>query len=163
MKPCLFLTKWVWRNTNFLTHNLKKSHEMTFSRTANANVDIFTKFLSLAVQKVAKMTTSSATSDENFMNMTFTFYIAIFKGRNKYLRPTDTVECNYLSLPLILASGIQVLNIMLWCITMTLLYLLICIRNIIDVNPLTTGNTWMHTQHCGCWCPGVQAPGHQYP
>ena len=31
------------------------------------------------------------------------------------------------------------------------------------VNPLTAGNTWVCTQHCGYWCPGAKAPGHQYP
>ena len=31
------------------------------------------------------------------------------------------------------------------------------------VNPYTTGKTWVRTQHCGYWCPGVKAPDHQYP
>ena len=30
-------------------------------------------------------------------------------------------------------------------------------------NPLTPGNTWVLSQHCGYWCPGAKAPGHQYP
>ena len=32
-----------------------------------------------------------------------------------------------------------------------------------SVNPWTDGNAWMHNQHCGYWCPGAKAPGHQYP
>ena len=24
-------------------------------------------------------------------------------------------------------------------------------------------NAWVHSQHCGYWCPGAKAPGHQYP
>ena len=31
------------------------------------------------------------------------------------------------------------------------------------VNPLTAGNTWVCIQHCGYWCSGAKAPGHQYP
>ena len=34
-------------------------------------------------------------------------------------------------------------------------------------NSVTTGSTWKHNwvffQHCGCWCPGANAPGHQQP
>ena len=30
----------------------------------------------------------------------------------------------------------------------------------IFINPLTSGNAWMCTEHCGCWCPGAQAPNH---
>ena len=30
-------------------------------------------------------------------------------------------------------------------------------------NLYTTGNAWVHTQHCNYWCPGAKAPGHQYP
>ena len=33
----------------------------------------------------------------------------IVKGMEKYLHPTDTVGCNYFSLPLIPASGTQVI------------------------------------------------------
>ena len=25
------------------------------------------------------------------------------------------------------------------------------------------GNAWVRSQHCGYWCPGAKAPGHQYP
>ena len=31
------------------------------------------------------------------------------------------------------------------------------------INPWTAGNAWARTQHCGYWCPGAKAPGHQYP
>ena len=31
------------------------------------------------------------------------------------------------------------------------------------VNPLTPGSAWMRSQHCGYWCPGAKAPGHQHP
>ena len=31
------------------------------------------------------------------------------------------------------------------------------------VNPWTPGNAWVRSQHCGYWCPGAKAPGHQYP
>ena len=31
------------------------------------------------------------------------------------------------------------------------------------INPLTPGNAWVRSQHCGYWCPGAKAPGHQYP
>ena len=30
-------------------------------------------------------------------------------------------------------------------------------------DPQTAGNAWLCTQHCGYWCSGAQAPGHQYP
>ena len=30
-------------------------------------------------------------------------------------------------------------------------------------NPYTTGNAWVHNQHCGYCFPGAKAPGHQYP
>ena len=30
-------------------------------------------------------------------------------------------------------------------------------------NPWSSGNTCLHTQHCGYWCPGAEAPGHHYP
>ena len=30
------------------------------------------------------------------------------------------------------------------------------------IDPQTSGNTWVHTQHCSYWCPGANAPGHQY-
>ena len=33
----------------------------------------------------------------------------------------------------------------------------------IMINPKTPGNTWVCSQHCGYWCPGAKAPGHQYP
>ena len=29
--------------------------------------------------------------------------------------------------------------------------------------PVTAENAWSHSQHCGYWCPGAKAPGHQYP
>ena len=35
--------------------------------------------------------------------------------------------------------------------------------NHIFINPSTLGNTWVCNQHCGYWCPGAKAPGHQYP
>ena len=31
------------------------------------------------------------------------------------------------------------------------------------VNHETAGEAWVPTQHCGYWCPGAKAPGHQYP
>ena len=31
------------------------------------------------------------------------------------------------------------------------------------LNPKTTGNAWVHHQHCDYWCPCAQAPCHQYP
>ena len=31
------------------------------------------------------------------------------------------------------------------------------------INSLSAGNTWMCIQHCGYWCPGAKAPGHQQP
>ena len=31
------------------------------------------------------------------------------------------------------------------------------------INPQTPGNAWVRSQHCGYWCPGAKAPGHQYP
>ena len=37
------------------------------------------------------------------------------------------------------------------------------IQCIDSINPWTLGNTWVHSQHCGYWCPGAKAPGHQYP
>ena len=30
------------------------------------------------------------------------------------------------------------------------------------LNPLTHKNLGCN-EHCGCWCPGAKAPGHQYP
>ena len=30
------------------------------------------------------------------------------------------------------------------------------------VNSWTAGNSWIHNQHCGYWCPGAKTPGHQY-
>ena len=33
----------------------------------------------------------------------------------------------------------------------------------LHINPWTPGNAWMRSQHCGYWCPGAKAPGHQYP
>ena len=35
--------------------------------------------------------------------------------------------------------------------------------NVEALNPWTTGNTRVHTQHCSYWCPGAKAPGYQYP
>ena len=32
-----------------------------------------------------------------------------------------------------------------------------------EFNPKTPGNAWVRSQHCGYWCPGAKAPGHQYP
>ena len=31
------------------------------------------------------------------------------------------------------------------------------------INPSTSGNAWVHNQHCGYSCPGAKAPRHQYP
>ena len=31
------------------------------------------------------------------------------------------------------------------------------------INPYTPGNAWVRSQHCGNWCPGAKAPGHQHP
>ena len=33
----------------------------------------------------------------------------------------------------------------------------------LKVNPKTARKVWVCTQHCGYWCPGAKAPGHQYP
>ena len=30
------------------------------------------------------------------------------------------------------------------------------------INPETLGTAWVRSQHCGYWCPGAKAPGHQY-
>ena len=35
--------------------------------------------------------------------------------------------------------------------------------NYFSFNPLTLENAWVRSQHCGYWCPGAKAPGHQYP
>ena len=32
----------------------------------------------------------------------------------------------------------------------------------IDINPQTSGNARVHTQHCGYWCPDVKVSGQQY-
>ena len=29
------------------------------------------------------------------------------------------------------------------------------------INQYTSGNVWLRTQHCGYWCSGANAPGHQ--
>ena len=34
---------------------------------------------------------------------------------------------------------------------------------LLSLNPYTLGNAWVRSQHCGYWCPGAKAPGHQYP
>ena len=31
------------------------------------------------------------------------------------------------------------------------------------ISPITPGNAWVRSQHCGYWCPGAKAPGHQHP
>ena len=46
-------------------------------------------------------------------------------------------------------------------------YIYICIctyfGNYCYINPQTPGNAWVRSQHCGYWCAGAKAPGHQYP
>ena len=37
-----------------------------------------------------------------------------------------------------------------------------CYQRTLCLNQWTAGNAWVHTQHCGYWCHGAEATGHQY-
>ena len=58
------------------------------------------------------------------------------------------------------------MHLRLTCCIFDLLHTLIGVMwsvNQAVFNPQTPGNAWVCSQHCGYWCPGAKAPGHQYP
>ena len=64
---------WVGKHTTQFDYNCNKNTRKTYLLYWNRNVVILTKLSSLAAMEVVKLTTSSATNDENSIKMIFPF------------------------------------------------------------------------------------------
>ena len=96
----------------------------------------------------------------------------LFPRLMRIVRRNGIIHFGNTSCSCLCSSGHQALDVILvasavhhtkYCDTDVLHFILTHKYVINSVNPLTTGNAGMCTQHCSYWCPGAKTPGHQYP